>query len=435
MVERKKVPYGYIYRATNVVNGKVYIGQTVASRWEEGKIPIKERWKEEVREAYSRKARGEDLRYIENAIIKYGSDNFKLTQEDVANNLEELNEKEKKYIKEYDSMNPDKGYNMMEGGEGGRMSEMAKEKMSKSGSEKWQNDLEYREKQTKERQERVVNNPDWAQKMTEINQEIARNPNYQKNMSKALSEKWQDQNYQKNVSEGVANKWQQAKFRERQLRAKAEGKREIPDRREFLKEILDKNKKDLNTKYDMDGKCINKRIEDMLGHHGVKNFSQAKKYLGDKNLDEVLKDINKWQKDHHQKPEIKKEISNKGEFLKDIQNMQGKEIAQKYDMNKSTINKRIQEMLGEHGVHNYTEAKKYLENKDLKNVLNDINERLSKQAERYQGTTDITDKKQFLQDIQTMQKNEINYKYDMDAKTINRRIQEMFGPDGPRLKR
>ena len=51
MVEREKSPYGYIYRATNLVNGKVYNGQTTASRWNEGKNPIEERWKKEVGEA------------------------------------------------------------------------------------------------------------------------------------------------------------------------------------------------------------------------------------------------------------------------------------------------------------------------------------------------------------------------------------------------
>ena len=133
MVEKEEDPYGYTYRATNIVNDKYYFGQTTTSRWNESKIPIEERWKEEVREAYSRAARGENLRYIENAIIKYGPENFELRQEDKAYNQKELDRKETEHIRDYDSMNPDKGYNMTEGGEGGRMSEMAKEKMSKSG--------------------------------------------------------------------------------------------------------------------------------------------------------------------------------------------------------------------------------------------------------------------------------------------------------------
>ncbi len=395
MLEREKMPYGYIYKISNTINGKVYIGKTEKT--------IEERWSKHLENAKelkrAREANPHEKKagtHINNAINKYGSNAFNVNQEDVAYSKAELNEKERNWVKEYDSMNPDKGYNMTEGGEGGRQS------------------------------------PEVIKKMTEINQEIARNLETLENMSKAISEKWQDQNYQKNVSKGVTDKWQQAKFRERQLRAKTEGKREIPDKMKFLNDIKGMVKKDINAKYDMDGKSINKRIAEMLGHHGVNNFSQAKKYLEDKNLKDVLKDVNKWQKDHHQKTEIKKEISNKREFLKDIQKMQGKEIAQKYDMNRSTINKRIQEMLGEHGVHNYTDAKKYLENKNLNKVLKDINERLSKQAERYQGTTDITDKKQFIQDIQTMQKNEINYKYGMDAKTINQKMRDMFGPDGPK---
>jgi len=102
MLEREKTPYGYIYRATNVINDKVYIGQTTTDAWKEGKIPIEERWKKEVKEAYDRKARGENLRYVENAIIKYGTENFELIQQDIAYSQEELDEKEKRYIKEYD---------------------------------------------------------------------------------------------------------------------------------------------------------------------------------------------------------------------------------------------------------------------------------------------------------------------------------------------
>jgi hypothetical protein len=53
MVIEKK-PYGYIYKATNKVNGKVYIGQTITSVWAENQNPIEERWKKEVQEAYGK---------------------------------------------------------------------------------------------------------------------------------------------------------------------------------------------------------------------------------------------------------------------------------------------------------------------------------------------------------------------------------------------
>ena len=191
MVKSEETPYGYIYRTTNIQNGKNYIGQTVASRWKENKIPIEERWKEEVKEGYSKLKRGQHLRYIEYAVIKHGPENFDLKMEDVAINQEELDKKEIDYINKYDTMDPKKGYNLKEGGRGGRLSEKAKDYLSKVGTEKWQMDLEYKQKQITERQERAKN-LEWVQKMTEVNQEIARNPETREKMSNSISEKWKD---------------------------------------------------------------------------------------------------------------------------------------------------------------------------------------------------------------------------------------------------
>ena len=84
--------------------------------------------------------------------------------------------------------------------------------------------------------------------MAEVNQEIARNPETLEKMSESLSEKWKDQKYQENVSRGVKNNWQTVKFRERQFKAKVQGKREIQDKGEFLKDIQEMKKKDLNQK-------------------------------------------------------------------------------------------------------------------------------------------------------------------------------------------
>ena len=393
MVKSEKTPSGYIYRANNIHNGKNYLGKT-------GKT-IEERWSEHLEDGRAlkrvREANPDKKIYgthLDNALAKYGPDAFIVTQEDVAFSEAELNKKERHYVKEYDSMNPDRGYNMTEGGEGGRP------------------------------------RPEVIEKMTKVNQEIARNPETLEKMSKAISSKWQDQKYQYNVSQGVTNKWQEDKYRERQFKARIDGKREIQDKKEFLKDIQEMKKEDLNTKYDMDGKSINKRIEEMLGNHGVKNFSQAKEFLNNKNLDKILHDINERLSNQSQNFLRKKEISNKREFLEDIKKMKSKEIEKKYDMNRSTVNKRIREMLGEHGVKNYTEARNYLEDKNLDEVVKDINERMEKQSPIYEGKSIISDKREFLEDIQKMQKNEIDHKYRMDAKTINNKIKEMLGEYG-----
>ncbi|TFG19025.1 MAG: GIY-YIG nuclease family protein [Promethearchaeota archaeon] len=473
-------PYGYIYKATNVINGMVYIGQTTSDRWKENQNPIEERWKEELGEAFRKLNRGEDLRYVENAIAKYGPEKFKIVEMDRAYSQAELDENETAWIRIYDSMNPEKGYNLKEGGLGGRLSDRAREKLSNLITDKYQSDSEYYDKQAKERKERAedpewiekmaeinrkraedpewiekmaeinrkraedpewiekmteinrkrAEDPEWIEKMEEINQEIARNPETREKMSNSLSEKWEDPKYQDSVRTGLTNKWQDPKYVEKQLRSRTDGKREIPDKMKFLREITEVGKKELIKNYDMDGKTINDRIREMLVHQGVHNYSEAKKYLENKDLKDVMKDIQEKLSNQPERPPIKKEITDRKQFLQDLQVMKNKDLCQKYEIGENTAKRNIQQMLGHHGVHNYTEAKRYLDKKNLKDVVKDITEKLSNPSERYQRTKEIIDKKQLLQDIQNLKKSEIIYKYDMDDKTINRKIETVFGELG-----
>lgn len=90
---------GYIYKITNIVNNKIYIGQTTRN--------VEIRFKEHLR--------AKDDYPIHKAIRKYGKDNFKVEIiEECAN--ENLNEKEKYYIKIYNSYNGHIGYNASPGG-------------------------------------------------------------------------------------------------------------------------------------------------------------------------------------------------------------------------------------------------------------------------------------------------------------------------------
>jgi group I intron endonuclease len=85
-----------IYKITNLINGKIYIGQDKHNRpsyYGSGKI-------------------------INLAILKYGRDNFKKEIIDTAVSKEELNEKEIYWISFYNSRDKSIGYNLAAGGEG-----------------------------------------------------------------------------------------------------------------------------------------------------------------------------------------------------------------------------------------------------------------------------------------------------------------------------
>ena len=89
-----------IYKITNKINGKVYIGQT---------IHPDRRWME-----HKQKARhGQDKYLVHLAMNKYGEQNFTF---EIIEWTEDYNNEEKRLIKEYNSITPN-GYNISEGGD------------------------------------------------------------------------------------------------------------------------------------------------------------------------------------------------------------------------------------------------------------------------------------------------------------------------------
>lgn len=105
-----------IYKITNIINGKIYIGKTTKT--------IEERFKEHVKTA--KLGKGYNLH---KAIRKHGQENFKIEVIFVNSSNEILNKMEMFFIKKFQSHNPLKGYNMTLGGEGGNMTEETKQKL------------------------------------------------------------------------------------------------------------------------------------------------------------------------------------------------------------------------------------------------------------------------------------------------------------------
>lgn len=92
--------YGYIYKTTNLVNGKIYIGQHKAKVFEPNNYL------------------GSGV-IFNKALEKYGIENFKQELLEECTSKEELNNREIYWISFYNSTDADIGYNMTFGGDGG----------------------------------------------------------------------------------------------------------------------------------------------------------------------------------------------------------------------------------------------------------------------------------------------------------------------------
>ena len=98
---------GFIYKITNLINNKVYIGLTTET--------IEKRWKNHI------SCVGKIKRHLYNAMGKYGIENFTIEEIDRSDNFTILGELERKYIKEYNSINREYGYNITHGGESNQL--------------------------------------------------------------------------------------------------------------------------------------------------------------------------------------------------------------------------------------------------------------------------------------------------------------------------
>jgi group I intron endonuclease len=169
-----------IYKSTNKITGKVYIGQTTKN--------LEKRIKGHVNESKKDKNRP-----FLSSINKYGVDNFVFEIIDFADNLNELNDKEIYWINFYNSVSPN-GYNVTGGGQGDKTigtKELGK-RISEGlkNSEKWQtllNDDEY----LKKREEKFINSSKGKKFSSEHKEKIwEKNKERILKFNKSTSKKW-----------------------------------------------------------------------------------------------------------------------------------------------------------------------------------------------------------------------------------------------------
>ena len=159
---------GYIYKTTNKINQKIYIGKHQSSKYDDkyfgsGKI-------------------------LGKAIEKYGIENFINEIIDIANTEEELNEKEKYYIKYYKDLYGKDCYNLANGGDGGDV-------------------FKYQSPENKQR---------FIDKMTLINKQRCSTEDFKNKLSEATSKRYQDINKRKAHSQKVREAWSNPDLRKEQ---------------------------------------------------------------------------------------------------------------------------------------------------------------------------------------------------------------------------
>jgi group I intron endonuclease len=94
-----------IYKAVNKINNKIYIGKTIRTLYI--------RKNGHFRDAFKAKSQT----HFHKALRKYGEKSFEWSVIKKCKNIDELNESEKKFIKDFNTIK--NGYNMTNGGDGG----------------------------------------------------------------------------------------------------------------------------------------------------------------------------------------------------------------------------------------------------------------------------------------------------------------------------
>lgn len=141
----------HLYRITNLLNNKVYIGQS---------DNVSRRWAYHKNQATKEKP----VQYINRAMRKYGVDNFSFEVIASCRTQDDADETEILLILQYDSRNKNKGYNI------------------KPGGETW--DAEMRQYMSEKIKQHYIDHPEDRQRVSEQTKILWQNPDHLAKMKK-----------------------------------------------------------------------------------------------------------------------------------------------------------------------------------------------------------------------------------------------------------
>lgn len=113
----------FVYKFTNKINGKIYIGETC-------NINIRKEKHFSTAKYGANFSKKSTYLLIDKAINKYGKENFEFCIQEECLTEDKVYEREIYWIKYYDSTNMKKGYNLTEGGRGGKSNPEVNKKIS-----------------------------------------------------------------------------------------------------------------------------------------------------------------------------------------------------------------------------------------------------------------------------------------------------------------
>ena len=118
-----------IYKVTNKVNHKIYVGQTT--------LTLKQRQNRHRTTFYHQREREVNNSRFYNAIGKYGFENFQFDEIEQCDSLEKLDEREMYWVDFYKSHNRNFGYNIKLGGNTAPLPKSIRRKIGEKTKERW----------------------------------------------------------------------------------------------------------------------------------------------------------------------------------------------------------------------------------------------------------------------------------------------------------